>query len=81
MVRLYLEEEHYVLMTGIQNENILLFDPYYWDQPYEQKDILIDREHPKATTVLFRLNILIRKTKKQYTPSAGRRKRSGTDIQ
>ena len=34
VVRLYLEEEHYVLMTGIQNENILLFDPYYWDKPF-----------------------------------------------
>ena len=47
VVRLYLEEEHYVLMTGIQNENILLFDPYYWDKPYEQKDILMDDKHPK----------------------------------
>ena len=47
VVRLYLEEEHYVLMTGIQNKNILLFDPYYWDKPYEQKDILMDDKHPK----------------------------------
>ena len=34
-------------MTGIQNENILLFDPYYWDKPFEQKDILMDDKHPK----------------------------------
>ena len=47
VVRLYLEEEHYVLMTGIQNENILLFDPYYWDKPFEQKDILMDDKHPR----------------------------------
>lgn len=47
VVRLYLEEEHYVLMTGIQNENILLFDPYYWDKPYGQKDILMDDKHPR----------------------------------
>ena len=46
-MRLYLEEEHYVLMTGIQNENILLFDPYYWDKPFEQKDILMDDKHPR----------------------------------
>lgn len=48
VVRLYLDEEHYVLMTGVENENILLFDPYYWDEPYEQKDILIDKDHPRA---------------------------------
>lgn len=48
VVRLYLEEEHYVLMTGVENGNILLFDPYYWDKPYEQKDILMDWNHPRS---------------------------------
>ena len=48
VVRLYLDEEHYVLMTGVENGNILLFDPYYWDESYEQKDILIDKDHPRA---------------------------------
>ena len=33
--------------SNIKNENVLLFDPYYWDKPYEQEDILMDDKHPK----------------------------------
>ena len=48
VVRLFLDEPHYVLLTGVKDGSILLFDPYYWDEPYEEKDILIDLEHPRA---------------------------------
>ena len=41
VVRLFLDEPHYVLLTGVKDGSILLFDPYYWDGPYEEKDILI----------------------------------------
>lgn len=37
-----------MLLTGVKDGSILLFDPYYWDEPYEEKDILIDLEHPRA---------------------------------
>ena len=47
VVRLFLDEPHYVLLTGVKGGSILLFDPYYWDKPYEEKDILIDLEHPR----------------------------------
>ena len=47
VVRLYLEEEHYVLMTGIKYGKVLMFDPYYWDKLYEQKDIIMVEDHPK----------------------------------
>lgn len=47
VVRLFLDEPHYVLLTGVKGGSILLFDPYYWDEPYEEKDILIDLEHPR----------------------------------
>lgn len=47
VVRLFLDEPHYVLMTGIKDENILLFDPYYSDEEIEQKDIIFDNEHPR----------------------------------
>ena len=48
VVRLFLDEPHYVLLTGVKDGSILLFDPYYCDEPYEEKDILIDLEHPRA---------------------------------
>lgn len=47
VVRLYLEEEHYVLMTGIRDGKVLMFDPYYWDKPFEQKDIILTEDHPR----------------------------------
>lgn len=37
VVRLFLDEPHYVLLTGVKDGSILLFDPYYWDEPYEEK--------------------------------------------
>lgn len=48
VVRLYLEVPHYVLMTGMKENKVLLFDPYYWEKEYPQKDILIVNDHPCA---------------------------------
>lgn len=46
VVRLFLDEWHYVLMTGTCGENILLFDPYFDNDGYSRPDIIIDNEHP-----------------------------------
>ena len=46
VVRLYFDVGHYVLFTGIQGESILMFDPYYVDKPFPQKDILVSFDHP-----------------------------------
>lgn len=48
VVRLYYDVEHYVLLTGIQDGKLLMFDPYYWEQPFEQPDILKTEEYPFA---------------------------------
>lgn len=39
VVRLFCEEEHYVLFTGESDENIRLFDPYFEEEEPEQPDI------------------------------------------
>lgn len=46
VVRLYLDEWHYVLLTGEEEDKVRLFDPYYCEDEYEQKDILIVNDHP-----------------------------------
>lgn len=46
IVRLYYDVAHYVLLTGVQDDNILMFDPYYVDEPFPEKDIVITSEHP-----------------------------------
>lgn len=48
VVRLYYEVEHYVLLTGVQDGKLLMFDPYYWEQPFEQPDIQMTGDHPFA---------------------------------
>lgn len=48
VVRLFYDEPHYVLLTGEEEGNIRMFDPYYRDEPFPQKDILIETDHPFA---------------------------------
>ena len=48
VVRLWFEIEHYVLMTGVEDEEILLFDPYYQEEAFEgaESPVRIDLAHP-----------------------------------
>lgn len=46
VVRLFYDEWHYVLITGIKEDNLLLFDPYYREEPFENKDIKIVLDKP-----------------------------------
>ena len=46
VVRLFYDEWHYVLLTGIQDGNLLVFDPYYIDTPFENNDIKIVNDRP-----------------------------------
>ena len=46
VLRLYTDEWHYVLLTGIDGKNVRMFDPYYCDQEYEQKDIIRVLDQP-----------------------------------
>ena len=64
VVRLFLDEWHYVTLTGIQDDKIKMFDPYYWTEPYEEKDIEIHIIR-WSITALCRSDILIR-MKKNY---------------
>ncbi len=46
IVRLYYDVAHYVLLTRIKDDSVLLFDPYYRAEPFEENDIIITFEHP-----------------------------------
>ena len=46
VVRLYFEEEHYVLLTGIEDGCVLMFDPYYQTESPAPGDIMIVSDHP-----------------------------------
>ncbi|MBQ3379994.1 MAG: peptidase C39 [Clostridia bacterium] len=46
VVRLFYDVEHYVLLTGVREENILMFDPYYETEAFPHSDIHITLNHP-----------------------------------
>lgn len=46
VVRLFLDEPHYVLLTDIDKKNVSLFDPYLVEEPFDAKEVLITSEHP-----------------------------------
>lgn len=48
VIRLFLDEWHYVLLTGIKNESVYVFDPYFHQDKYEDKEIIWTLEHPDS---------------------------------
>lgn len=48
VVRLYYENEHYVLLTGEENGNLRMFDPYYEEGSFGQNDIRMVKDQPCA---------------------------------
>lgn len=66
LLRVFLEVAHYVLLTGIENDRILLFDPYYeeeddpeLDEDYFTDEIIFINDRPKSanrSVTIERLN-------------------------
>ena len=46
VVRLEMEGEHYVLLTGIDGESVRLFDPYYRTKPFEDSPVRLVTDAP-----------------------------------
>ena len=48
VVRVDLEGWHYVLLTGIQEDQVFLFDPYYREGPFAGEAIQVVTDHPAS---------------------------------
>lgn len=46
VVRLFLDEWHYVTLTGQENGIVKVFDPYYWTKEFQEKEVKIVMDHP-----------------------------------
>lgn len=46
VVRLFYDEPHYVLLTGERDGLVYMFDPYFRDHAFEQKDIQLVLDEP-----------------------------------
>jgi len=66
ILRLYLEVGHYVLLTGMQGDDILAFDPYYWEKPFADQDIRIVTDHPSEYNRVIPVRVLNSETQDPY---------------
>jgi hypothetical protein len=73
VLRLFLDVGHYVLLTGIENDNLYLFDPYYeepddpeLDDEYLDEGIAFITDQPKRANRLVSMERLNRTTEGFY---------------
>lgn len=73
VVRLYLDVGHYVLLTGIEEDRILLFDPYYeevddpdLDEEYSEEGISFIYHQPKKANRAISMERMNRISKGYY---------------
>ncbi len=73
LLHVFLEVEHYVLLTGIDGDRILLFDPYYeelddpdLDEEYSTDEIRFITDQPKRANRSVAMERLNRTTRDYY---------------
>lgn len=66
VVRLYFDVAHYVLLTGEQDGNIFMFDPYYVEEPFQEEGVLITDEHPRAYNRIVPAHYFNRESQELY---------------
>lgn len=73
VLRLFLDVGHYVLLTGIEDDSIYLFDPYYeeeddpeLDSEYSEPGITFISDQPKRANRLISIERLNRTTEGYY---------------
>jgi hypothetical protein len=74
IVRLHFEEEHYVLLTGIDDKYIYLFDPYYRTEDFEEEGIKLIKDAPMKMNRKVPFSYFNKETKETYSlgPKDGR---------
>ena len=66
VVRLFLDEWHYVLLTGERGGRVYLFDPYYVTDGFDDSSIVTDVDHPFAYNRILPQSMLNGKTQTLY---------------
>ena len=46
VIRLFYDEWHYILLTGLDGDNVYAFDPYYRTEPFDETDIQLISDKP-----------------------------------
>lgn len=66
VVRLYYECPHYVLLTGIKDRKILMFDPYYEEEVMEESGVISVKDQPFSHNKIVDQRCLNRETMELY---------------
>ena len=74
VVRLDLDGWHYVLLTGIREDKVYLFDPYYMKTPIPDREIQMVSDHPTAYNRIVPVRYFEREEQALYAfgPEEGR---------
>ena len=67
VVRVDFDGWHYVLLTGIRDDMVYLFDPYYRDQPFPGEEIQMITDHPAAYNRIVPTRYFERETREVYS--------------
>lgn len=66
VTRVFLDVPHYVLLTKVEDDKVYLFDPYYWEEPFEDPEIQMVEDHPFSYNRVVPFRILNDFTEKDY---------------
>lgn len=74
VVRLDFEGWHYVLLTGLEGDQVYLFDPYYKAEPLPCPDVRMVTDHPEAYNRIVPIRRFEREERDVYAfgPAEGR---------
>lgn len=70
VVRLYFDEDHYVTLTGIQDGQVFMFDPYYHEGAFSETAVQVVTDHPFAYNRVVPLRLLERAENEIYALGA-----------
>ncbi|MBE6909596.1 MAG: peptidase C39 [Ruminococcaceae bacterium] len=71
VVRLMLDVEHYVTLTGIEGDDLLMFDPYFYEGPFDDPGIRTVTDRPYSYNRIVPVSLLEREDSALY--ALGRR--------
>lgn len=74
VLRLHFDVEHYVLLTGIDNEYVYLFDPYYYTDDFKEEGIETIKDYPMKMNRKVHYSYFNKESKETYSlgPIGGR---------
>ena len=79
--RLILDVGHYILLTGVEGDCALAFDPYHWEGDYDDNSVEVVGDHPDAYNRRIPLRLLNSESTLDYALGPVEKRGGRTDFQ